>query len=733
MHPNSGTYTYEQKVCAIWKGLEGGDGMVGCGEWVGAMVEVGLDPETGKDLYEHCGRGTEAELLEFFGPHPILMEAVWKRVEIMVARKLARRAKRESDMLARQLQDAEKTRDDCINDVPVKETELLRAVSNDQAAQAMLRPVSIHNDNRAPCSALYESSGLITSPERCSEFGQKLMDIWYNKQGSILDELLANLKSPASSTKQKRLATAGHALFDVHGKDYPGLCVLELLSLHLYTMAAPDVDGLMGFSDAPEYDEGDKAKWEAYRSRNPVVFRTMNWALRTAAEGREESWRVVQTWVRVIVLLMALASEPQPHPRLARGLAALPPQVLKEHLAKAPGDALFWPAASSCAVDPAISRSYIEGTSANATQSAGTDEGAILFVVDDSGSGVDLQKISKYPKEAEVLLPPLTELFVEHAKPGGPHDRSSTASSRALESDAGAGAPAGGKPAYAEMRLRWASVAGQKQLKQLCNDAREDARRASEELAPFLAAAGDAVHRARCGVAAEEARKCREAVAHRESVRRRIDGIGAEIDRKADSVAAARDRLEELLRLVEQQKQCIADLEGEKAALHATSSAFQQDFRHAQAAVNDAEQARDEAQKRAAELQPAAEESRAAQEQEALQASQDVADKKREAGNAKLAYREALVYEEDVRRYKASAEQKASEAEEQATAVATDLGEASEADNNIVLIEQEVRVCEQRDALRRNEISHKMQLKALKENRSSIPSHRSVRSERRSV
>ena len=104
---------------------------------------------------------------------------------------------------------------------------------------------------------------------------------------------------------------------------------------------------------------------------------------------------------------------------LARGITGLPDEVYNAHKSMAIGSSLHWPAPSSCAVDPSVSEAYIRGDAANANKKAGK---SILFRISGSKWGLPLQSISKYPKEAELLLPPLTSFTVQSIGDGAELD-----------------------------------------------------------------------------------------------------------------------------------------------------------------------------------------------------------------------------------------------------------------------------------------------------------------------
>ena len=357
----------------------------------------------------------------------------------------------------------------------------------------------LHNQHRSPLKALDPPSNAVCLHSGAyAQFGDIIARMWYSKQGTILDELANNLVGPDASAAEKatRLKHVAGRLRAAHGADYKGLCMVELLVLHLYTLAGPDTDSLMGYDDAPSYapDGDEKAAWDAYSMRNKVAFREANWSMRAAMEHlekygnrdlREESWATVLKWVKFIVLLMAVSCQTAPGDvndadsagaeTVYRGITGLPAGVVQKHLVLQRKQRFVWPAASSCAVEEKVSVEYVKGVGANAGASAtgvprsklheseveatavsdvcGPPPDSILFSINGLSCGVPLSKLSKYPAESEILLPPLAQMRVR---------------SKGKYSEA-----------YTEMPVRFVLSLGNEQLQTLCNDARDEARRIS--------------------------------------------------------------------------------------------------------------------------------------------------------------------------------------------------------------------------------------------------------------
>eukprot|EP01059_Diplonema_ambulator_P010645 TRINITY_DN20667_c0_g1_i1.p1 TRINITY_DN20667_c0_g1~~TRINITY_DN20667_c0_g1_i1.p1 ORF type:complete len:733 (+),score=157.48 TRINITY_DN20667_c0_g1_i1:299-2200(+) len=242
---------------------------------------------------------------------------------------------------------------------------------------------------------------------------KKLASIYAAKNGGVLEELLENLVSPRGTDKLLVLAEASRELLVQKAKHYPGRTQLDLLIMYLYTMAGPDIDQLMQYTDVPEYggDEWTKYTEEVTPERNGALFSAVNGIMR-GVTAPDFDWGCVKKWIKTICHLFYLcvkAEAPMTAKGLARGLAGLPDHVVASHKSLKPGSELHWTAPSSCAIDPEVAHSYIAGTAANAVKKQG---GSILFSVGGVARALPLQEISKYPKEAEVLVPPLSSFKV---------------------------------------------------------------------------------------------------------------------------------------------------------------------------------------------------------------------------------------------------------------------------------------------------------------------------------
>eukprot|EP00659_Diplonema_papillatum_P014035 gene14035-21467_t len=259
----------------------------------------------------------------------------------------------------------------------------------------------------------------LVSPAVAGSLSRWLAREWASKPGSVLTELVQNLSAPK---RNKLQVIAWTAVVLQERSELDGYYVLELFVMALYTMAGSDIDALMGYRDAPT--DPASADWDRYIPRNGAMFRTVNSAMRAAASllakpgAIDETgypWTDLRRWVKTIMVLASASNRATGDFALTRGLTGLPKDIVAAHKKLAEGDAMVWPAPSSCALDPTVSWSYVLGSATNSVKKTG---GAIMFEVT-SGCGVPLQSVSRYPKETEVLLPPLSELEVQRVKQGG--------------------------------------------------------------------------------------------------------------------------------------------------------------------------------------------------------------------------------------------------------------------------------------------------------------------------
>eukprot|EP01062_Namystynia_karyoxenos_P039208 TRINITY_DN2852_c0_g1_i1.p1 TRINITY_DN2852_c0_g1~~TRINITY_DN2852_c0_g1_i1.p1 ORF type:complete len:925 (+),score=355.02 TRINITY_DN2852_c0_g1_i1:100-2775(+) len=334
------------------------------------------------------------------------------------ARRAAEAAER---ALTAQMRDLERAREDEARRRALDDAERQDTLTTTQGAMIT---AALDKTSDGVCAEKRDQQYASIDASQVRAFADRLVDEWRRKDGDVVDELVTNLAAPDSiRSKLAVLAEAGRHLQQTKSSCYPGRNRVELLVMALYTMAGPDIDALMTYDDAPVFDEKHPEVWEQYckqhgKTRNGAVFSAINWAMRTGADPKQagdEAWGTIRKWIKYICLLLALCAQEEPSvapdgARLARGLAGLPAVVFDAHRSMTSGEALHWPAASSCALDRHVSESYIRGEAANATKLAG---GSVLFLISAARWGVLLQSISKYPKESEMLLPPLFSFDVE--------------------------------------------------------------------------------------------------------------------------------------------------------------------------------------------------------------------------------------------------------------------------------------------------------------------------------
>eukprot|EP01065_Artemidia_motanka_P001273 TRINITY_DN1058_c0_g2_i3.p1 TRINITY_DN1058_c0_g2~~TRINITY_DN1058_c0_g2_i3.p1 ORF type:complete len:1045 (+),score=396.48 TRINITY_DN1058_c0_g2_i3:67-3135(+) len=561
------------------------------------------------------------------------------------------------------------------------------------------------------CAEKREQHYASITEEEMREFARLVMDEWRTKQGDLVDELVTNLRAPEGSrNKRAIIAEAARHLSETKQLLYPHSNRLQLLAMLLYTMAGPDIDALMTYDDAPVYNESDVSQWRSYvekvgGTRNGAIFGAINWGMRTAADPKQreqpsgaEAWDACKKWIKYICLLMAIAAqhdaESEP-PLLARGLAGLPAVVQKSHGAMQSGDKLNWPAASSCALDRRVSESYIRGDAANATKQEG---GSILFLMKDARRGVLLQPISKYPKEEEKLVPPLSSFEVEAVRTDDPSLPGS------LVIDMVASSASVVPPDFIAAVL-------------------EDSERSAERLASALVSHHEAELAQQVGSLERSVREAQAAGAASQRAEREVERYQQLVDSVQRDASSASAKLAELLEQVERQQAEVA--KREEALERCRADTADRRARHAEAvsaevkakekvsqqegAVRAAEEAL-VAAKRRSEVQR----KEAAEKVSAAQTSTREVESKadlcgREAETARAAVAEQLERREQVAAALADAEQLVGELEAELGAFRKRRQELNEEEEGI--LSQEVRLVEQRTALERREEKHRGDLR----------------------
>jgi NACalpha-BTF3-like transcription factor len=291
-------------------------------------------------------------------------------------------------------------------------------------------------------------------------FAELLEKLWLQKAGGILDELCENCRTERDKSTHRTKPMDQALLFmlgdkllrenrNFFGKDERFKhAPLAYLSVYLYTLQDVDIDRLSLFTDCPDFPVGNESPedrnkvYAPYREarkrehpRNMQMFEKACWATRTlwdihaeeqavaerrrkdedgeAAKKREQKKAEVteemQKWIKWVSLLGAMRQELVPPVTTTRGLTQLPDVVMKQLMKKKPGDCILWAAMSSTTLDNSLSEGY-----ANQVRPVSKN---VLFTINQISEGLVLPPISLYPKEKEVLLPPLTLLRVRSVTP----------------------------------------------------------------------------------------------------------------------------------------------------------------------------------------------------------------------------------------------------------------------------------------------------------------------------
>eukprot|EP00756_Hemistasia_phaeocysticola_P023051 Hpha_TRINITY_DN15868_c2_g9::TRINITY_DN15868_c2_g9_i1::g.192129::m.192129 len=273
-------------------------------------------------------------------------------------------------------------------------------------------------------------------------FAERLM-AWYDaKPGNLIDEMVENLRTPSGEDILCRLGLIAKVLGSEPriARSLGDLSPAELLVVRGYTQKPIDIDRDVGWKDAPPPPMKNETKAargarEAYESRhtdwnwskssaearNGSLYGTVCSATRDQGPGgyqQEWSEHHLQKWIKWTCTLAAIcAGEQSPQTEsLWRGLGGggLPGFVVEKHRGLRPGGGLAWPAPSSTSHDSKSSMEYMLGTAVNSVDRPNPDKpGTIMFELGEVCTGRELQDISQYPAEAELLLGPLTLFKVD--------------------------------------------------------------------------------------------------------------------------------------------------------------------------------------------------------------------------------------------------------------------------------------------------------------------------------
>eukprot|EP01063_Lacrimia_lanifica_P002226 TRINITY_DN11159_c0_g1_i1.p1 TRINITY_DN11159_c0_g1~~TRINITY_DN11159_c0_g1_i1.p1 ORF type:complete len:958 (+),score=361.52 TRINITY_DN11159_c0_g1_i1:99-2972(+) len=236
-------------------------------------------------------------------------------------------------------------------------------------------------------SAFTDTAAGTVEPLR--HYAQQLEEVCLSKLGGVLEELVANLALPFPAHEVKGyVADVAAGLWETHADHYPKLSCLEVLVLKLFSMDGPDLDRLMGFSDAPPTYCGDtSALWEDYAEHNPAIRGAVNDACRLllAEPHGREARGAAKKWVKTLCVLLGMM-ERMPETTVYKGVSNI--RVDVEQLR---GKYVGWVAPCTAS------------TSKPAAQTAAGTNGVLWTIK--ARQGVDIGALGQYPDDAMFVLP----------------------------------------------------------------------------------------------------------------------------------------------------------------------------------------------------------------------------------------------------------------------------------------------------------------------------------------
>ena len=265
----------------------------------------------------------------------------------------------------------------------------------------------------------------------------ELILLWYDKEGDIVDELMANLSLPSEMSALAALAQVASFLADCHA-DQPRNWA-EVLTLVLLAVEGADIDNLCMLEDTPRTFSTAAEKQEYVNrvgsSRNPAVLSQLSVALggmtdyqlsaSLAAQGANSVRKaalmephrvqkeVVRKWIKTLGMMLILC-EPHDGSELHRRATPAPGET-ERILALGTGPWCLWPAPSRCSKDPAA-------------PPGGTADAALKVhcVVKGLTAALDLTPYQRRHRQGDetpaIVIPPLTSFLVGEVERTGENE-----------------------------------------------------------------------------------------------------------------------------------------------------------------------------------------------------------------------------------------------------------------------------------------------------------------------
>eukprot|EP01065_Artemidia_motanka_P052238 TRINITY_DN9374_c0_g1_i2.p1 TRINITY_DN9374_c0_g1~~TRINITY_DN9374_c0_g1_i2.p1 ORF type:complete len:916 (+),score=337.13 TRINITY_DN9374_c0_g1_i2:1233-3980(+) len=454
------------------------------------------------------------------------------------------------------------------------------------AAAAVAEVSDVRDEQRAEAEAA--NYAFVTGDElqaQMGDFAGRLIKWYREKPGDVLDEMVENLRFPPHCRDESATVRAlAEAVASKPGisEEYSDLSPIELVVLRSYTQHPVDVDRDLGWPDAPparrsHEPPGVLAARKDYESkftdwnwavekdgvpcRNGSLFGPVCAAMRDQGPGGDaEQWSegVLRRWIKWACCVAAVcwSDSDAEAPDLWRGLGggALPASVVDRHRSLKDGALLGWPSKSSTSFDQTASREYMMGVAANSTSQPTEDRpGTILFRIKAARTGRQLQAISQYPAEAELLFGPLTLFRVDSVaeEPANPFKDSQ-------------GRPYGLNVVMTCLGPLGKPLSATPALADFFAEVRADARAASERLFPPAPSVPPSASPAALLLPAEDTKA--EMRAFRASYQAEVDEIRARVEagdkRVADLERAAADLAEAADRAAGERRAFVQRLDG---------------------------------------------------------------------------------------------------------------------------------------------------------------------------
>ena len=221
------------------------------------------------------------------------------------------------------------------------------------------------------------------------EIGKQITTRAVRSKKNLLDEILDHVRCPSGCTYSEVVRNQAALLY----KSIPSVSQthspVETFILRLLSQGGADTDLFLGFPEPSE------------ESRNTSLYATlcqvMCSAWETISQGGMLSYHDLSDSYSNLICYLFTAVEPIPSGVTLFRPAVVTASAYTDLITLQPGQLYSWGAPAACTSDAEIAESVLEG-----------EDEKVLFIIRGELYAVPVHIVSKYPREMEVMLPPLS-------------------------------------------------------------------------------------------------------------------------------------------------------------------------------------------------------------------------------------------------------------------------------------------------------------------------------------